>query len=88
MYTILFSDDAKRDLKELYKKTSFAIPKFSKLLDEVREHPRTGRGQVEVLKGFDGNVYSRRITIEHRLVYIIYEEPSEVLILSAYGHYK
>ena len=88
MYTILFSDDAKRDLKELYRKAPLSIAKFSKLLDEIRDHPGTGTGQIEVLKGFDGSVYSRRLTKEHRLVYKIYDEFSEVLILSAYGHYK
>ena len=51
-------------------------------------HPRTGTGQVEPLKGYDGNVYSRRITHEHRLVYRIYDEVIEVLVLSAFGHYK
>jgi len=57
-------------------------------LDEVREHPRTGTGQVEQLKGYDGSVYSRRITKEHRLVYKIYDEVVEVLVLSTFGHYR
>ena len=88
MYNIAFSEDAKKDLKELNKKAPWAISKLSKLLDEVREHPRTGTGQVEQLKGYDGTVYSRRITQEHRLVYIIYDEVVEVLVLSTFGHYK
>lgn len=44
MYTIVFSEDAKKDLKELYKKAPQAVSKLSKLLDEIREHPRTGTG--------------------------------------------
>ena len=86
MYTILFTEDAKKDLKELNKKAPQAVSKLSKLLDEVREHPRTGTGQVEQLKGYDGSVYSRRITKEHRLVYKIYDEVVEVLVLSTFGH--
>lgn len=86
-YTVVFSSDAKRDLKELQKKAPTAIPKLAKLLTELTEHPRTGTGQCEQLKGYDGNVYSRRITQEHRLVYRIYDETIEVLVLSAYGHY-
>jgi toxin YoeB len=73
MYTIVFSEDAKKDLKELQKKAPQALPKLARLLDELREHPRTGTGQVEPLKGYDGSVYSRRITKEHRLVYRIYD---------------
>ena len=76
------------DLKELSKKAPLAIKKPSKLLEEIQEHPRTGTGQVEQLKGYDGDVYSRRITHEHRLVYRIYDEVIEVLVLSAFGHYK
>ena len=81
-------EDAKKDLKELNKKAPQAVSKLSKLLDEVREHPRTGTGQVEQLKGYDGSVYSRRITKEHRLVYKIYDEVVEVLVLSTFGHYR
>ena len=88
MYTIVFTEDAKKDLKELNKKVPQAVSKLSKLLDEVREHPRTGTGQVEQLKGYDGSVYSRRITKEHRLVYKIYDDVVEVLVLSTFGHYK
>ena len=65
MYTIIFSEDAKKDLKALSKKAPQALPKLSKLLEEIKVHPRTGTGQVEALKGYDGNVYSRRITKEH-----------------------
>lgn len=88
MYTIVFTEDAKKDLKELNKKAPQTVSKLSKLLDEVREHPRTGTGQVEQLKGYDGSVYSRRITKEHRLVYKIYDEVVEVLVLSTFGHYR
>lgn len=88
MYTIVFSEDAKNDLKELHKKAPQALPKLAKLLDELREHPRTGTGQVEPLKGYDGTVYSRRITKEHRLIYKVYDAIVEVLVLSAFGHYK
>ena len=88
MYTIVFTEDAKKDLKELQKKAPQAISKLAKLLDELKVHPRTGTGQVEPLKGYDGTVYSRRITKEHRLVYKVYDEVVEVLVLSAFGHYR
>ena len=88
MYTIVFTEEAKKDLKKLQKKDPQSISKLAKLLDELKEHPRTGTGQVEPLKGYDGTVYSRRITKEHRLVYKIYEMVVEVLVLSTFGHYK
>ena len=88
MYRIVFSEDTKKDLKSLQKKAPQALIKLAKLLDELKEHPRTGTGQVEQLKGYGGTVYSRRITQEHRLVYKIYDDVIEVLVLSAFGHYK
>ena len=88
MYSIVFSEDAKKDLRLLQKKAPQTISKLAKLLDELREHPRTGTGQAEPLKGYDGTVYSRRITKEHRLVYKIYDDVIEVLVHSAFGHYK
>ena len=47
MYRIVFSNDAKKDLKELSKKAPQAVKKLSKILEEIQEHPRTGTGQVE-----------------------------------------
>ena len=88
MYRIVFSETARKDLKELNRKAPHAVKKLSKLLEEIQEHPRIGTGQVEPLKGYDGNVYSRRITQGHRLVYRIYDEVIEVLVLSAFGHYR
>ena len=88
MYTIVFTDDAKKDLKELQKKAPQAIPKLAGLIDELKVHPRTGTGQVEALRGYDGTVFSRRITKELRLVYKIYDDIVEALVLSAFGHYK
>ena len=87
-YKIIFSSDAQKDLKALHKKAPQSLSKLAQLLDELREHPRTGTGQVEPLKGYDGTVYSRRITEKHRLVYKIYDDVVEVLVLSAFGHYK
>lgn len=64
-----------------------AIKKLNALLEEIKEHPTTGTGQVEVLKHYKEETWSRRINKEHRLVYRVYEERVEVLIISAYGHY-
>lgn len=88
MYTIVFTEDARKDLRGLNRKAPSAVAKLARLLEEMQLHPRTGTGQVEVLKGYDGNVYSRRITREHRIVYRVCDDVVEVLVLSAYGHYR
>lgn len=87
MYRVVFTEDARKDLLQLQKKAPKAIKKLASLLEELQEHPRTGTGQVEQLKHFAEETWSRRINKEHRLVYRIYDDVVEVLVLSTYGHY-
>lgn len=83
----MFTEDARKDLLQLQKKAPKAIKKLTSLIEELQEHPRTGTGQVEQLKHFAEETWSRRINKEHRLVYRIYDDVVEVLVLSTYGHY-
>ncbi len=39
MYTLVFTEDAKKDLKELSKKAPLALAKLSKLLDTPGQEP-------------------------------------------------
>jgi toxin YoeB len=87
-YHVEFSPQAETDIALLKKSGDKAIlKKLKSLLDELSEHPRTGTGQLEVLKHYDEETFSRRINREHRLVYRVYDETVTVLVLSAYGHY-
>lgn len=88
MYVIEFTAQAQKDVVALQKHNPQLIKKLAKLLDELREHPRTGTGQVEQLRYFEKETWSRRLNREHRLVYEIHENEILVLIVSAYGHYS
>ncbi|MBQ5611399.1 MAG: Txe/YoeB family addiction module toxin [Fibrobacteraceae bacterium] len=87
-YKIIFTPQASDDVIKLQKSCPEAISKLAKLLDELKEHPRTGTGKVERLKHYSNETWSRRITHEHRLVYQIHDAVIEVLVISTYGHYK
>ena len=87
MYTIVFTREAQEDVAVLQTRAPQALRKLTKLLDELREHPRTGTGQVEQLKHFGTETWSRRLDREHRLVYEIRDTEIVVLVLSAFGHY-
>lgn len=63
------------------------INKINSLVDELREHPTTGTGKPESLKGDRKGQWSRRINQEHRLIYEIKEDVITVILVSAYGHY-
>ncbi len=87
-YHVEFSIQAETDITLLKKSGDRAVlKKLKSLLDELSEHPRTGTGQIEVLKHYEEETFSRRINREHRLVYRVYCETVTVLIISAYGHY-
>lgn len=87
MYRLVFTEDAQNDLRLLQRNAPQAIKKLKKLLDELQIHPCTGTGKVEQLKHYAEETWSRRINKEHRLVYRIYDDVVEVLVLSTYGHY-
>ena len=87
MYVVRFSAEAQKDVVLLQKRAPQAMNKFRALLKELIEHPRTGTGQVEQLKHYKNETWSRRITKEHRLVYEIHDENVLVLVISSYGHY-
>ena len=88
MYVIEFTVQAQKDVIALQKHNPKLIKKLATLLEELREHPRTGTGQVEQLRYFEKETWSRRLNREHRLVYEIHENEILVLIVSAYGHYS
>lgn len=87
IYTIDYTKDAIADLKTLQACDPKAFAKASKLIAELKEHPHTGTGRPEQLKGERAGQWSRRITKKHRLVYTINQTEVIVLVIAAYGHY-
>jgi toxin YoeB len=87
-YSVILSPEAAKDLAKLRKNEPNAFTKAFRLLDELKEHPRTGAGKPEPLSGDRAGQWSRRITQKHRMVYSIEDEIVEVFVLSSYGHYS
>jgi toxin YoeB len=56
------------------------------LIEAVMRDPTDGIGQPERLKFLDDNAWSRRITQEHRLVYLI--QADRITFLQARYHYE
>lgn len=72
-----------------WKRTNPKIAKRIKLLlADILEHPYSGIGKPEALRYDLAGKWSRRITVEHRLVYHVVEDRVEVEILSMKYHYK
>jgi len=86
-YKVRTLTQADEDLARLAKSEPKAFLKAQRFLEELREHPKTGLGHPEPLKGKPEGRWSREITKKHRMVYRIFETEIVVLVISAYGHY-
>ena len=87
MYKVILSPKALADAGRLKLSEPKAYQKLVGFIEELKEHPKTGTGHPEPLKGKPEGRWSRQITKKHRLVYRIYETEVYVDVLSAYGHY-
>ena len=86
-YSVDYTDKAIEGLIRLRDSEPKAYAKAKRLIEELKEHPKTGTGKPEQLKGDRNGQWSRRISDRHRMVYTINETEVIVLILTAYGHY-
>ena len=87
IYEVRLSFRANQGLARLATSEPKAFKKAQRFIEELREHPKTGLGHPEPLKGKPENRWSREITKKHRLVYRIFETEVYVEVLAAYGHY-
>ncbi len=88
IYEVIITATAQADLRKLKKSEPNAYEKACSLIEELHNHPTTGTGKPEQLKGDFSGFYSRRITSKHRLIYRIDGNKVIVFIISAYGHYN
>jgi toxin YoeB len=88
MYNVVYVRRAEDDLRKLKRNEPDSFKKVVKLLNELAEHPYSGTGKPEPLRGDRSGQWSRRITKKHRLVYEVHDTEVIVLVLSAYGHYE
>jgi toxin YoeB len=74
---------------DYFKKTNnqIVLKKIKQILVSIQETPYEGIGKPEPLKYNLSGLWSRRINLEHRLVYEILDQDSVILIHSLKGHY-
>lgn len=95
MFRIVFEKQACKDLEKL--KVANISEKAKRLVDIIRENPYKNPPRYEKLVGNLDGLYSRRINIQHRLVYQVYNEPvmykdveyqGTVKIIRMWTHYE
>lgn len=87
-YTLAFSDRAEQHIAYWQRSGQIkTLAKIFRMLEELKEHPRTGTGKPEPLKEGLAGYWSRRIDKKNRLVYAIEDNVVVVDVVSARGHY-
>lgn len=85
-YELVYTKQAKKDAKKL-KGTPLAS-KAKELLEIIREDPFANPPPYEALVGDLRGAYSRRINIQHRLVYQVLDREKVVKVLRLWTHYE
>jgi Txe/YoeB family toxin of toxin-antitoxin system len=86
MYTIIYSSQAQRDAKKAGK--SDLKNNIQKIIEILQKNPYQSPPPYEKLLGDLSGAYSRRINIQHRLVYQIYDKEKIVKIIRMWTHYE
>ena len=82
---IIFTDESWQDYLYWQEHDKKILKKINALIKEIARHPFKGKGKPEPLKYQLKGFWSRRIDLEHRLVYAFLE--GEILIISCRFHY-
>ncbi len=85
-WRVVFTKQAQKDAKKL--SAAGLKPKAEELLAILRQNPYQNPPPYEKLVGDLAGAYSRRINIQHRLVYQVLEEEQTVKVLRMWSHYE
>ena len=83
---IVFTKQSYIDYEKL-KQFPSLVKKVQSLVALLEDNPFTSPPSYEKLLGFE-NVYSRRINVQHRLIYEVRKEEQKVVIVRMWTHYE
>jgi Txe/YoeB family toxin of toxin-antitoxin system len=86
MYNLLITKQAKKDIEKI--KRSNLKNKLIDLLGIIKVNPYQNPPPYEQLIGKLSGAISRRLNIQHRLVYQVLEEEKTIKIIRAWTHYE
>jgi toxin YoeB len=84
-YKLVYTKQAKKDARKAA--SSGLKPKIEELLEIIKENPFEEYPPYEKLVGNLEGAYSRRINIQHRLVYQVLEDEKIVKVIRMWTHY-
>ena len=85
-WVLVYTKQAQKDGKKLA--WSGLKDKAKRLLKIIEQNPFQNPPPYEKLVGDLAGAYSRRINIQHRIVYQVYEEEHKVKVIRLWTHYE
>jgi toxin YoeB len=82
---LVFTPHGWEDYQRWVQTDRTTLKRINRLIDDVLRDPFTGLGKPEQLRHALAGAWSRRITEEHRLVYLV--DADDVVIVQARYHY-
>jgi len=86
IWQVVFTKQAQRDARKIAR--SGLRGKVEELLEILRRNPRQSPPPFEKLVGDLAGAWSRRINIQHRLVYQILDQERVVKVIRMWTHYE
>ena len=86
MYKIVYRKQVIKDIPKI--KAIGLSDKTQRLIEVIKENPYQNPPPYEKLVGDLKGAYLRRINIQHRLVYQVYEQERIIKIISILSHYE
>ncbi len=85
-WTLVYTQQAQKDAKKLG--STYLKTKAQRLLDILAKNPYQNPPSYEKSVGDLAGAYSRRINIQHRLVYQVLDSMKTVKVLRMWTHYE
>ena len=85
-WSIVYTKQAQKDAKKLA--SSDLKPQAQRLLEILAKNPFQNPPPYEKLIGDLAGAYSRRINIQHRLVYQVYDAERTIKVVRMWTHYE
>ena len=85
-YTVIFTKQAQKDAKKL--SAAGLKEKTEKLIEILHTNPYQTPPFYQKLVGDLAGAYSRRITIQHRLIYEVIDAEKRVKVIRMWTHYE
>lgn len=85
-YKLVYTRQAKKDAKKL--KATPLARKEKELLSIIQEDPYADPPPFEALVGDLKGTFSRRINIQHRLVYQVFDDERVIKVIRLWTHYE